>query len=165
MGNPSDIIGLCLRLPTWSAPSAIPTFRPKRRKPFALYVLAFFWPVMTWPIQGKKKLIIAEWSYQGDIGQGELLLPSNGRDTSSRSKSVPQRLKPSGVGYLRHSRKRHLNLLEPSWANPMVFITLGEPQAHGDTAEAVPFVERFFRNLFCTGWKACVRTPFPNLVP
>jgi len=40
---------------------------------------------MIWPIQGwrrKKpggKLIIAEWSYQGDIGQGGLLLPSNTR--------------------------------------------------------------------------------------
>ena len=26
----------------------------------------------------------------------------------------------------------------------MVFITLGEPQAHGDTAEAVPFVKSLF---------------------
>jgi len=26
----------------------------------------------------------------------------------------------------------------------LVFITLGEPQAHGDTAEAVPFLQRLF---------------------
>ena len=74
MGNPSDIIGLCLRLPTWSAPAAIPTFRLKQRKPFALYVLGYFWDVMAWPLQGRKRpggrLIIAEWCYQGDIGQG-----------------------------------------------------------------------------------------------
>jgi hypothetical protein len=80
MGNPSDIIGLCLRLPTWIAPSAIPTFRWKRRKPFALYVVASFWS----PIQGKKKkLIIAGLSYQEDIGQGESSLPSSSRRVPS----------------------------------------------------------------------------------
>jgi hypothetical protein len=86
-------MGLCLRLPTWSAPVAIPIFRRKRRKPFALYVLASFWDVMTWPIRVRKKSIIAEWSCRRDIGQGGLLLPSNRRDTNGRSKSVPQRLK------------------------------------------------------------------------
>jgi len=29
----------------------------------------------------------------------------------------------------------------------LVFITLGEPQAHGDTAEAVPFQTEFSRRL------------------
>jgi hypothetical protein len=54
MGNPSDIIGLCLQLLTWSAPAAIPTFRLKWRKPFVLYVLGCFWYVMAWPLQGRK---------------------------------------------------------------------------------------------------------------
>jgi hypothetical protein len=76
MGNPSDIIGLCLRLPTWNAPVAIPKFRPKRRKPFALYALGYFWQVRG-PLQGSKRLIIAEWFCQGDIGQGGLLLPND----------------------------------------------------------------------------------------
>ena len=60
----------------------MPTFRPKRRKPFALYVLGSFWQVMAWSLQKRKKpggrLIIAEWCYQGDIGQAGLLLPSSG---------------------------------------------------------------------------------------
>jgi hypothetical protein len=51
------------------------------------------------------------------------------------SESVPQWLKPSRPGYLRHSRKPPLSV---------VFITLGEPQAHEDTAEAVPLVKTRF---------------------
>src|SRR5258707_9121222 len=42
--NPSDIIGLCVLLPVRAA---IVKFRPKRRKPFALYAVGRFSHVLT----------------------------------------------------------------------------------------------------------------------
>jgi hypothetical protein len=126
-GNPSDIIGLCPRLPTWNAPGATPTFPPKRRKPFALYVLASFWYVMGWPIQGKRKLIIAEWSCQGDIGQEGLLLPS-------RVDSDVQGFLGCGKGLV----SAEMNGKRTSSAEAV------KRQAIYSTAKAVPFVKSLF---------------------
>ena len=80
MGNPSDIIGLCLLLVTWSAPVAIPIFRLKRRKPFVLYVVASFWQGRRVPRTRKPggKWIIAGSFCLGDIARAGLLLPSRG---------------------------------------------------------------------------------------
>src|SRR5882757_2810123 len=76
--NPSDIIVLCHRLVTWSAPAAIPIFRLNRRKPFVLYVVASFWHGRRVPRTTKPggKWIIAELSYPGDTGLAGLLPPS-----------------------------------------------------------------------------------------
>jgi hypothetical protein len=70
-------------MPAWSAPAATAKFRLKRRKPFALYVVAWFLPVPGAPFQGRPKAsgksTIVEWSYRRDIVQGELLLPSSAK--------------------------------------------------------------------------------------
>jgi hypothetical protein len=70
--------------------------------------------------------------------------------------SNPQRLKPNSLhsSYVRPKGRTlqrsefFRSLFKPSSARVVygtvenvVFITLSEPQAHGDTAEAVPFVE------------------------
>jgi hypothetical protein len=96
-GNSSDIMGLCLRLPTWNALAAIRKFRSKRRKPFALYAVACFSCAMSqaWKKPGEK-LIIAAWYYQGDTGRGGLLRLSNRRKHTAQGKSFRYNAVPLG---------------------------------------------------------------------
>jgi hypothetical protein len=60
-------------------------------------------------------------------------------------KDVPQGLKPSSEQSVSARLKTTFKPFRTIMGRiRVVFITLGEPLAHGDTAEAVPFVERRF---------------------